>query len=200
MSTQIVLATQNPHKVEEISAIISNLKLELSSLQDFPQIPDIAETGGTFKENALIKAKTVFRHTNLLSLADDSGLEVDALNGKPGIYSARYAGTEKNYLANNKKLLQMLSEIPAERRQAQFRCVVAMVGPELEETVQGIVRGKIIEEMRGSGGFGYDPLFMPDGYTKTYAELSDAEKNQISHRARALRKAMKLLQEKEMLR
>jgi XTP/dITP diphosphohydrolase len=196
---KIVIATANQHKFKEIREILRDLPVELLSLQDFPEIPPIEETGSTFHENALIKARTVNQITGLLTLADDSGLEVDALNGAPGVYSARYSGREHDYAANNRKLLEELRNVPPEERGAQFRCVVAIVGSRGEHIVEGVVRGRIISELRGSGGFGYDPLFVPEGYQQTYAELGEAVKNQISHRSQAFRKARDFLL-KEYLR
>ncbi len=192
---RIVIATANVHKLNEIIHIMQNPSWHFFSLRDFPEIPPIAETGSTFHENALLKARTVFRHTSLLTLADDSGLEVEALNGAPGVYSARFAGTESDYAANNRKLLDSLRNIPPQKRGAQFRCVAAVVGPNVERTVEGVVRGHIIEELRGSGGFGYDPLFIPEGYHQTYAELGEEIKNRISHRAIAFTKARKIIEE-----
>ncbi len=189
----VVIATSNPHKLTEIERILQGLPIRLLSLADFPQIPPIKETGSSFRENALLKARTVFRHTGLLTLADDSGLEVDALDGAPGIYSARFAGKERDYAANNRKLLAELENVPAEKRGAQFRCVVAIVGENVEEVVEGIVRGRIISRPRGSAGFGYDPLFVPEGFEQTYAELGSEIKNEISHRALAFRKAKRIV-------
>ena len=190
---KIVIATTNNHKLTEIAEILNDIPAELLSLQDFPEIPPIEETGSSFRENALIKAQTVFRHTGLITLADDSGLEVDALDGAPGIYSARYSGKEHDYAANNQKLLEKLQNIPRKDRGARFRCVTAIVGPESEQVVQGIVQGSIINELRGSKGFGYDPLFVPQGFNRTFAELGEEVKNRISHRARAFRKAKDVL-------
>ena len=190
---KIVVATANAHKLKEIREILRDLPVEILSLADFPEIPPIEETGSTFHENALIKARTVYQMTGLLTLADDSGLEVDALNGAPGVYSARYSGREHDYAANNRKLMEEIRRIPPEERGAQFRCVVAIVGTKGEHIVEGVVRGHIIPELRGSGGFGYDPLFVPEGYQQTYAELGETVKNQISHRARAFRKAREFL-------
>jgi XTP/dITP diphosphohydrolase len=185
----IVIATSNTHKLDEIKSILGNQSWQILSLQDFPEIDSIAETGSTFQDNALLKARTVFQHTSLITLADDSGLEVDALAGAPGIISARYAGLQHDYPANNQKLLKELQQVPAGQRGAQFCCVVAIVGNDIEKIVEGIVRGHIIQEPRGTGGFGYDPLFVPDGYEKTYAELGEEIKNRISHRAIAFQKA-----------
>ncbi|MCK4894441.1 MAG: RdgB/HAM1 family non-canonical purine NTP pyrophosphatase [Calditrichia bacterium] len=186
---KIVIGTSNPHKFEEIVQILQEIPAQFLSLQNFPDIPPIEETGSTFQENALLKARTVYKHTSLLTLADDSGLEVEALRGAPGIYSARFAGTERDYAANNLKLLESLKEIPDQQRNAQFRCVVGIVGPNTEQVVEGVVRGRIIREMLGGGGFGYDPLFIPDGFTETFAEMGEELKNRISHRAVAFQKA-----------
>ena len=192
---QLVIATSNKHKLNEINSVLADTSWQILSLQDFPEIKPIDETGSTFRENALLKARTVFQHTLLLTLADDSGLEVDALAGAPGVTSARYAGPEHDYAANNCKLLKSLEGIPAGQRQAQFRCVVAIVGNGIEKIVEGVVRGQIIQELRGRSGFGYDPLFVPDGYDKTYAELGESIKNRISHRAIAFRKALILVEQ-----
>ncbi len=190
---RLVIATRNPHKLQEIKAILGDLPLKLFSLIDFPEIGEIEENGSTFEENALTKARTVFRATGLWTLADDSGLEVDVLGGAPGIFSARFAGKERDYDANNRKLLQFLEGEPLEKRGAQFRCVVAIVGPGFEKTVEGVVRGRIIDSLRGKGGFGYDPLFIPEGYQQTFAEMEPALKNRISHRAAAFKKAAEIL-------
>ena len=187
--SSIVIATSNLHKLEEIKIILNGITPEILSLQNFPEIGPIHETGTSLRENALLKARTVYQQTGLLTLADDSGLEVDALNGAPGIYSARFAGEERNYAANNHKLLQDLKNIPDAERGAQFRCVVAIIGNKTERVVEGIVRGRIIHELRGSGGFGYDPLFIPEGFNQTYAEMGEVLKNRISHRAIAFGKA-----------
>jgi XTP/dITP diphosphohydrolase len=193
---KIVIATHNRHKLDEIRKILRDYPVALLSLDDVAEMPDVAETGTTFEENALLKARAVYHHTGLLTLSDDSGLEVTALNGAPGVYSARYAGSEKSTAANNRKLLEALAGVPLNQRQAQFRCVVAIVGEGLETTVEGIVRGHIAEAPRGEGGFGYDPLFIPEGYEKTFAELGEETKNQISHRAKAFRAAADFLAKK----
>ncbi len=190
---KIVVATGNEDKFREILDILKEVPAEFFSLKDFPDIPEIEETGISFTENALLKARTVHKATGLFTLADDSGLEVDALNGAPGIYSARYAGQEKDYTANNEKLLREMEQLPPKMRGAQFRCVVALVGQNFEQIVEGVIRGRIIDELRGSAGFGYDPLFVPEGYNKTFAELGEEIKNRISHRARAFHKAKEIL-------
>ncbi len=195
---QIVIGTANEHKFREIAEILKDVPAELLSLKSFPEIPPIEENGQTFRENAFLKAHAVFQHTDLLTLADDSGLEVDALDGAPGIYSARFAGAEHDYAANNRKLLAALQNYPDEMRGAQFRCVVAIVFPDgAQKTTEGIVRGKIIDQLRGEKGFGYDPLFVPDGYTRTFAEMGDEIKNRISHRAIAFQKAKEILIENQ---
>jgi XTP/dITP diphosphohydrolase len=185
----LVIATSNEHKFKEICSILHEPGIKFLSLRDFPEIPAIEETGDSFQSNALLKARTVYTHTTIVTLADDSGLEVDALQGAPGIYSARYAGYDRNYAANNRKLLEVMENITDDRRGAQFRCVVAIVGPGTEEIVEGIVRGKIGHQPRGTAGFGYDPLFIPEGFTETYAEMGEELKNRISHRSQAFNKA-----------
>ena len=190
----IVIATANSHKFREIGQILAGIPAGILSLKDYPEIPPIIESGESFRENAWIKAKTVFHHTGLLSLADDSGLEVDALDGAPGIYSARFAGPDKDYSQNNVKLLRELRDLPPEQRDARFRCVVSIVGPDTEDFAEGIVRGKITDSLRGSAGFGYDPLFVPDGHEQTFAEMGELLKNQISHRAEAFRAARKIVE------
>lgn len=191
--SKIILATRNQHKFAEIKEILKELPIEVVSLEDYPQIPDIEETGSTFVENAVLKAQTIFELTQEWSIADDSGLEVFALNGSPGIFSARFAGDQHDYHENNQKLLKVLHKVPAQQRNAQFRCVAAIIGPGFKEIMEGIVHGKIINELRGNNGFGYDPLFIPEGYDKTFGELNEETKNQISHRALAFEKVKKVL-------
>lgn len=184
---KILLATRNQGKIREIRAILSDLHLTVESLSDFPNIPEVVEDGKTLEENALKKAREIFLATSIPTLADDTGLEVNYLNMAPGVISARYAGENVSYDENNKKLLRALRGIPTEKRSAQFRCVVVYKDKSCEKIIVGICRGRIIEEPRGIGGFGYDPLFLPDGYNQTFAELALEEKNHISHRARALK-------------
>jgi len=197
---KIVLATHNRHKVEEIRNILSDpsfvrtgLPFELLSLDNFPEIGMIIEDGETLEDNARKKARTVFEKTGLLSLADDTGLEVDALDGRPGVYSARYSGENASYEANNRKLLGELKDIPTEKRRARFRCVISIFGKNIDELAVGEVPGKILNEARGKNGFGYDPLFQPDGYEISYAQMDAELKNKLSHRARALEEARKIL-------
>lgn len=188
---KLVIATRNPHKLEEIHAIFDFQGLEVCSAFDFPHIPDVIEDGDTLEANAVKKAVEICRATGLPSLADDSGLEVEALNGEPGVYSARWSGEGCTYADNNAKLLRELAG--KENRRAQFRTVIAIALPGKEPlTVEGSVQGTILEELRGGKGFGYDPLFMPDGYEQTFSELPPEVKNRISHRARALNAASKV--------
>ena len=184
---QIVLATHNRGKMEEMAAILGHLPVELLTLDTFPEIGDIPETENTLKENAFIKAETVHRLTGLPALADDTGLEVDALNGAPGIYSARYAGADATFDDNCQKMLKELHGIPVEKRTARFRTVIAFVNGGKKEWVEGVAEGRIIEKKRGIGGFGYDPIFYYSSLRKTFAELDSVEKNSISHRGKALR-------------
>lgn len=185
---KLVLATRNKHKLEEIEAIFNFAGLEISSALDYPEIPDVEEDGDTLEANAIKKAVTLAKALNCWAMADDSGLEVDALNGAPGVYSARYAGEDVSYKANNVKLLAELSD--KSNRAAAFRTVIALSDPEGNtRTVEGRCDGVIIDACRGEYGFGYDPLFVPGGYDQTFAELSSDEKNCISHRARALKAA-----------
>ncbi|MEN7974004.1 MAG: XTP/dITP diphosphatase, partial [Verrucomicrobiota bacterium] len=185
---KLVIATRNAHKLEEIRAIFDFQGLEVLSAFDFPDIPDVVEDGDTLEANAIKKAVEIAAATGCWAMADDSGLEVDALDGAPGVYSARYAGEECSYEANNEKLLRELAD--KDDRSARFRTVAALSDPGGSvQTVAGECPGVIIEELRGTNGFGYDPLFVPDGYSETFAELDSSVKNRISHRARALQKA-----------
>jgi XTP/dITP diphosphohydrolase len=191
---KVVLATRNEGKVREIADILSPHGFEVVSLREFGEIGEIAEDGSTFKENAMIKATVVAEHTGLPALADDSGLEVDALDGAPGIFSSRFAGEEKDDQANNRKLLDLLSGTPVEQRTARFQCVVAIAEPDgWVHISEGTCEGVIAHEPCGQGGFGYDPLFYVPAYDKTFAELNPAIKNKISHRAKALEGAVDIL-------
>ncbi|HXG37664.1 MAG TPA: XTP/dITP diphosphatase [Bacteroidota bacterium] len=182
---QLVLATRNNHKIAELKTLLNDTGVEILTLDNFPNHPPLVEDGTTFQENALKKARTVFRYTKLPALADDSGLEVFFLNGRPGVYSSRYAGENATDEQNNAKLLAEMRGVAPRRRRAQFRAVLALVGPGYEELAEGICLGKLAEAPRGTNGFGYDPIFIPDGFAKTYAELTTEEKNRISHRAKA---------------
>ena len=184
----ILVATHNAGKIREIRELLDGLGTQLVGLESFAGLPVVAEDGDTFEANAIKKAVTMARATGLRALADDSGLEVDALDGDPGVHSARYAGEECDTAANNHKLLSELGD--GDDRRARFRCVLALADPDGGcRTVSGTCEGRIIRAPRGTGGFGYDPLFVPDGYERTFAEMPAAEKNRISHRARALQRA-----------
>ena len=191
----IVLATRNQGKLKEIRAILHDFPITFVSLSDYPEVPEVIEDGATLEANALKKAREIFCSTTLPALADDTGLEVFHLGMAPGVLSARYAGKNVSYEDNNKKLLSELHAVPVEQRRAQFRCVAAFVMKDVEMMTEGVCPGNIIDRRRGAGGFGYDPLFVPDGYDKTFAELPAEIKNQISHRAHAFRKMKTMLAE-----
>jgi len=193
---QLVLATNNEHKIREIRSLLKALPLELLTLRDIPNFPPLVEDGETFQDNALRKAVTVFQHANFPALADDSGLEVFYLNMEPGVYSARYSGPNATDAQNNEKLLQAMRGVAPRRRRAQFRSVIAFVDKGVKELTEGIFSGTLAEAPRGSNGFGYDPLFIPDGMTITSAELTDEEKNAISHRGQSLRKMIEVLRKR----
>jgi XTP/dITP diphosphohydrolase len=185
---KLLIATHNRHKLAEIRDIFGVDRLELLTMDDYPGLPEVVEDGVTFEQNAAKKARETALKSGLWALADDSGLEVSALNGAPGVYSARYAGEPVSYPANNAKLLDALRGV--EDRKARFRCVIALSSPGGQVvTVEGECTGRIVEESRGDGGFGYDPLFVPDGFEQTFAEMASELKNRISHRARALTQA-----------
>jgi XTP/dITP diphosphohydrolase len=191
----LVLATRNPHKVAEMSSMLKDLGIRVRSLDEFDGAPEVVEDGATYKENALKKARSAAAFTGKPSLADDTGLEVEALDGRPGIHAARFAGEHCSFQDNITKLLTLLNGIPKERRAARFVCVLAFVGSDgREELVRGELEGRITEEPAGIGGFGYDPVFFSPEAGKTLAELSPEEKNRISHRRRAVDMARVLLQ------
>lgn len=183
---KLVLATRNAHKILEIKTILRDLPLEILTLNDVPNVPELREDGETFQANSLQKARTVYQFTKLPALADDSGLEVFYLNGRPGVVSARYAGPKATDEENNTKLLGQMRGVSPRRRKAQFRAVLTLLDGNGAEVTEGICPGRLAEMPRGTNGFGYDPIFIPDGFSSTYAELTSEEKNQISHRARAL--------------
>ena len=186
-----VFATNNAHKLDEISAILGE-KVELLSLKDIHCDIDIPETSDTLEGNAMLKAEYIYEHYGLDCFADDTGLEVEALNGEPGVYSARYAGGEgHNAEANMQKLLQNMQGI--QNRKAQFRTVICLITNGKKHLFEGVVKGEIIKEKRGDSGFGYDPIFMPQGYEQTFAELGNETKNKISHRALAVEKLCRFL-------
>ncbi|MBX7157541.1 MAG: XTP/dITP diphosphatase [Verrucomicrobiae bacterium] len=192
----LILATRNAKKAKELQQLLASQRWEVKTLDEFSSLPEVAEDGKTFEANAVKKAVTISQYVPHYVVADDSGLEVEALQGAPGIYSARYAaegGENASDQANCEKLLREMDSISD--RQAQFRCVLAVAyRGKLSTTTEGVCRGKIITESRGNLGFGYDPLFVPDGYEKTFAELSGEIKNQISHRAVAIKQLKKWLE------
>lgn len=193
---KLVLATHNNGKVKELQELLAGTGLEVVSLAGYPEVPEVVEDGATFRENAVKKAREVAEAVGEVALADDSGLEVDVLNGAPGVYSARFAGEQHDDAANNQKLLHLLAGVPRDKRTARFRCVVAIAVPGGKtETAEGTCEGIITTVPRGEGGFGYDPLFLVPEYDKTFAELDPAEKNRISHRGRALHNAMQILKQ-----
>lgn len=190
----IVIATLNQNKLKEFKALLKDFAVTILSLKDFPHFPTIVEDGSSFYENALKKATNVARYTGKLTIADDSGLEVEALGGIPGVYSSRFAGENASDEENNAQLLRELHGVPFDKRQARFRCVLVVARPEGEtNSVEGECKGIIIDEPRGHYGFGYDPIFLVPEYNKTFSEIRPDEKNRISHRARALQKFLKLL-------
>ncbi|MBS4031084.1 MAG: XTP/dITP diphosphatase [Clostridiales bacterium] len=193
---KLILASHNAGKLKEFQSLLSGLPFVVTSLADYPGIPEIKETGATFAENAAIKAEAVAQYTGELSLADDSGLEVDALHGSPGVYSARFAGEPASDEANNHKLLDLLSAVPEEKRTARFRCVIAIAAPGIPtQLAEGRCDGVITLTPCGTGGFGYDPLFYVPSQGKTFAEMTAEQKNKISHRAHALAAAISILHE-----
>lgn len=195
---RVVLATRNAHKLVEMRRILdeAGLQIELVGTDEFPDLADVAETGSTFAANALLKARSVCAETGLPAIADDSGLGVDALNGMPGIFSARWSGAHGDDIANLSLLLGQLSDVPDNRRGAAFHCAAAVVLPDgTERVVEGAIDGTLIREPRGTNGFGYDPIFVPLGESRTTAEMSAEEKDAISHRGRAMRALVPVLQD-----
>lgn len=191
MIKKLVFATNNAHKLDEIRAILGD-KIEVLSLKDINCDADIPETADTLEGNAVLKAEYIYKNYGLDCFADDTGLEVEALGGAPGVYSARYAGGDgHDSEANMRKLLKELDG--KQNRKAQFRTAICLIEQGEEHLFEGIVKGSIIEQKRGASGFGYDPVFMPEGYEETFAEMGNAEKNKISHRARAVEKLCEYL-------
>lgn len=187
---KVILASRNAGKIREIGAILAKYDMEVISRDD-AGIPtfEVEETGDTFEENSYIKAKAIMDIANVPTIADDSGIMVEALNGEPGVYSARFAGEGCTPLDNNIKMMELLKDVPDEERGASFVSVITMLFPDGRKLVaRGEVHGTLLREMRGEHGFGYDPLFVPDGCTETFGEMDPAEKNKISHRARSLEK------------
>lgn len=190
MKTKLVFVTNNAHKLEEIASILGE-KVELLSLKDIDCTTEIPETSDTLQGNAIQKAEYIYKHYKLNCFADDTGLEVETLGGAPGVYSARYAGSGHNSEANMQKLLQNLQG--ANNRKAQFRTVICLIIDGKQHLFEGICKGEITEEKRGNSGFGYDPIFIPEGYDKSFAQLGNDIKNKISHRAKAVEMLYKYL-------
>ena len=198
MIRELVLATRNRHKGEELVAILSDLGVTIHTLDEFPDAPDVVEDGDTCEANAVKKARAIAEFTGLPAVADDTGLEVDALGGRPGVYAARYAGEDATYDDNCRKLLRELTGVPREQRTARFLTVAAVALPsDGARTTQGILKGMIAEEPKGTLGFGYDPVFLIPELGKTLAQLSAEQKNTISHRAKAFTQAKDLIREME---
>jgi XTP/dITP diphosphohydrolase len=191
---KLLLATHNKHKAEEFQAMFQGFGVEVLTLDAFPQVGEIVEDAGTIEGNALKKAREVFEKTGIPTMADDTGLEVFYLNKAPGVYSSRYAGLQATYAGNCRKLLASLKGVPSRRRGAQFRCVLAFIAPGAHPIfAESVCPGVITETPRGEAGFGYDPIFLPDGYNQTFGEMHLDVKNGISHRGRALQKMKELL-------
>jgi len=190
---KLIIATHNNDKEKELKSVLDDFPVEVMSLDQFPEIGEIEETGSTLYENAKLKAVTVNKIKNLPCLGDDTGLEVDALNGAPGVYSSRYAGENVSYENNVTKLLRELRSTPYEKRTARFRTIIFYTDGDRELYTQGEIQGVITENPRGTNGFGYDPVFYIPEVKKTMAELTSAEKNKLSHRGQAMRKFRKLL-------
>ncbi|PFA61876.1 non-canonical purine NTP pyrophosphatase [Bacillus sp. AFS015802] len=194
MTKRVIIATKNRGKAKEFQHMFAPYGYEVQTLLDLPHIEDVEETGETFEENAILKAETVADILGALVIADDSGLAIDALEGRPGVYSARYAGEEKSDEANMEKVLRELQSVEDSDRTARFYCVLAIAGPGREtKTVTGTCEGKILRDKRGSNGFGYDPIFFVPSLQKTMAELTPDEKSGISHRGHALEKLSKMI-------
>lgn len=185
---KLILSSGNPHKVDELKKILANLEIQVLTKDEVGQGElEVIEDGDTLEANALKKARALAEKVEGIVLADDTGLFVDALNGEPGVYSARYAGEECSYEANNAKLLGALAGVAPEKRTARFKTVIALIDEKgAEYIIEGVCEGRILDEKKGSAGFGYDPLFLPEGYEQTFAELGEDIKNKISHRARAI--------------
>jgi XTP/dITP diphosphohydrolase len=192
---KILLATKNRGKISEINRIFSDLPVEFVGLDTFEEVPEVIEDGKTFHDNALKKAMTYYSIASIPALAEDSGLEVEALQGAPGIYSARYAGENAMDSENNRKLLQALKGLPPEKRRARFVSVLCLILDGKPLFFEGEVRGRILEKPEGESGFGYDPLFVPEGYEHSFGVLGEEIKNRISHRAMALKKLRHFLNE-----
>lgn len=193
--TKLLLATANVKKLKELQELLSDLPVQCLSFCDFPEVKDVGETGRTFEENAKIKALGYAEQAGVLTLGEDSGICCDALKGEPGVFSARFCGESKNDTANNKKLLELMRNVPEEKRTAHYESAIALAEPEkLIGVVKGQVHGLITREPHGVGGFGYDPLFFYPPYRKTFGEISSVRKHRVSHRGQALGKFRELFQ------
>jgi len=193
---ELIIATKNKGKAKEFVELFEPLGFRVKTLLDYPDAPDIEETGETFEENALLKAAGISNIFQKIVIADDSGLVIDALDGRPGVYSARYAGTKKDDEANIQKVLFEMKDVPEEKRTAHFHCTLALVVPGKDPVmVEGTCNGLILTEKRGNNGFGYDPIFYLPHLKKTMAEITSEEKNRISHRGNAIRKLYEHVQE-----
>ena len=198
MTPHLVLATRNAGKIAELRRILAaaGLSVDLAGTEAFADLPDVAETGTTFAANALLKARAVAEHTGLPAVADDSGLCIDALNGMPGIFSARWSGRHGDDAANLDLVLGQIADVPDDRRGAQFVCAAALCLPDgTERVVEGLLAGTLLRERRGSNGFGYDPIFVPDGHDRTTAQMTAEEKDGLSHRGQAFRAIAPLVAE-----
>ena len=190
---KVVIATHNKDKLKEIQSEFGSLCFDMISLEKFPEIGEIIEDGHTLKENALIKARAVFEKTGLPTISDDTGLEVDALDGKPGVYTARYAGEGCSYEDNVNKMLKDMIKVPMPNRTAEFKTIMVFKDENKELIVEGVVKGTICREARGEDGFGYDPIFWVPELNKTFGEMTMSEKNNISHRGNAIRNLIESL-------
>lgn len=199
LKMKVIAATGNKNKLKEFQEILNPFNIEITTFEKEGYNPiEVVEDGTTFEENSYKKAREIMEATGMAAIADDSGLEVDALLGAPGVYSARFAGENAGDRDNNLKLIELLKEIPEKDRSAQFHCVITLIFPDGERIVaEGIVSGHMITEPRGDKGFGYDPLFVPEGCESTFGELESKEKNRISHRGKALRQLMEELKSRE---
>ena len=194
---KLVVGTYNAGKIKELNELLAGLPIEIFGLEKFENVADVEESGETFAENAILKASSYARQTGYWALSDDSGLEVEALKGAPGVYSARYAGENAGDADRIEKLLGELAETGDETRRARFVCVMALAdeGGEIRFLAEGVCEGKIAQTTKGANGFGYDPVFVPEGFEQTFGELSSTVKGEISHRARAIKKIIRFLRD-----
>jgi XTP/dITP diphosphohydrolase len=191
---EIIVATRNKHKLQEIKALLKGISIGVLSLDSFDNVPEVIEDGDTLEANAVKKAEEVSTFLKRFAIADDSGLEVEYLGGQPGVFSARFSGNDATYESNNKKLLKLLEGAPKLKRKAVFRCVIAIADKgRIIDIAEGRCYGIITDKPIGKTGFGYDPVFIPNGYKKTFAQLGIRQKNKISHRSKALKKAKKII-------